>query len=258
MRASFTIDRSSLASSKSKLQAEINRYMLAKRSEFAAALRETAGEMAVALGERTFPGDGAIGYTVRSVRADVSQVYAQPGRIYEILKASDPRAAGAFWGAIKNGDISKAREIVRSSGTAIAGIEIGTPLRPSLHRDSRDPKTGHPNTRGYPLQLVSKEELEAYTKAVVKEIGKTAAGWFAAADDLGADGNAVRWKGIGVHGKGGGTALIEIGKYSIVITLVNSGHLAKKHISPSQLARIRQRANEQLISRLKERMKQAA
>lgn len=257
MRQAFKIDASALASAKSKLQAELNRHLGAARATFAKELRETAGELAMELADRTFPSDGAIGYTVRSVRADVASVYVLPGRVFEVLQSADPAEAGAFWAAMKNGNLSRAREIVRQSGTYIAGIEIGSALRPSHHTSSRDPKTGNVAIPK-PLQMVTKQERDDYTRLVVREIGKTASGWMACADDLGANGNFVRWKGIAVHGKSGGSVRIQISATRIAIILNNKRHLARKHISPGQLARIRKRANEELLIRLKQKSKIAA
>jgi hypothetical protein len=255
MRQAFKIDASALASAKSKIQAELNRHLSAARSKFAKELRETAGELAMELADRTFPSDGAIGYTVRSVRGDVASVYVLPGRVFEVLQYADPAEAGAFWSAMKRGDLSRARQIVRRSGTYLAGIEIGAPLRPSHHTSARDPKTGNVILEA-PLQMVTKQERDDYTRLVVREIGKTASGWMACADDLGADGNFVRWKGIAVHGKNGGSVRIQISATRIAIILVNHRHLARKHISPGQLQSIRREANEKLLRRLEAQSKQ--
>jgi hypothetical protein len=257
MRQAFKIDASALASAKSKLQAEINRHLVGSRAKLAVELRETAGELAMELADRTFPGHEAIGYTVRSVRADVASVYALPGRVFEVLQSADPAEAGAFWSAMKRGDLSRAREIVRQSGTYIAGIEIGSALRPYHHTSSRDPKTGNVAIPK-PLQMVTKQERDDYTRLVVREIGKTASGWMACADDLGANGNFVRWKGIAVHGKSGGSVRFVLTETRIAIILNNKRPLARKHISPGQLARIRKQANEKLLIRLKEKTKIAA
>lgn len=245
MSAALSIPSGALATMKRKVAEDYKRHLDKQRVALGHALIKVAGETAIALAERTFPSSMAIGITVKKVRSDVHKVYATPSKVFGIIEASNPPAARQFWHAMKIGDIARAREIVRTSGSHAAEIRIGGSLDPSLHEKSRNPKNGNV-ALAYPLQLCTKQEIAVQVKHTIAKIGKTASGWYAAADDLGANGNTVRWKGIGVHGKGGGRIRSIITPTSITIVLINNRQLARKHISPIQKARILAASRESL------------
>jgi hypothetical protein len=70
-----------------------------------------------------------------------------------------------------------------------------------------------------------------------------------AADDLGANGNTVRWKGIAIHGKEGGSAEMVVTGKAIFAILRNTRPLARKHISPIQISRIMEKAHKDILTR---------
>lgn len=213
-------------------------------------IRIVAAHTAEALGSLTFPGPSAIGIAVAAMRFDFSRVYATGSKVYKILEESDPKRASRFYAAWKQGDISTAREVIRSSGTSVSGIEIGKALDPSIRERYRD-KNGRVMCKA-PVQLVHSSEYQAALKVAIAEIGKTAAGWFACAQKLGGDGNAVAWKGTAVHGRSGGSISYEQDDFGARVILRNKMPLAKKHLSPGQIARVREWAREELRELLRE------
>jgi len=214
-------------------------------------LRDVAGELAMNIGKQTFPGQYRIGLAVAAIRFDLSRVYATPGKIYEILHEDSPPNAARFWRAIKLGDMAAARDAVRGSGTSIRSIIIGSPLDPSFHEASRSKKDGRVYRVTF-AQMVTKEELDAYSKKIVASLGKTASGWFACAEKLGADGNLIRWMGTSVHGSDGGDPTYEITPRGTRIRLRNHRPLAKKHRSPGHLNRSIKHAKKQLAEKIRE------
>lgn len=221
------------------------------------AIRRTGAEVAEELSARTFPSENAIGITVKAVRFDVSLVYCTGGKAYEILAGhSGKPLAGKFYHLYKSGDLSAARAVLRASGSPIASIILGTPLQPALHESVRN-KEGRV-IAAYPLQICPAEEIAAHSKIVIAEIGKTAAGWSACAEKLGGDGNAIRWKGTGVHGSAAGDVQWIEDEFGVHLILENNSHLAKKHISPGQVAAIMEPARERLRERLKQSITAAA
>lgn len=248
MSRSIYIRSSDFSSQKSALKAQLEKRFRRLQDKIPEPVREVVAKAAEALGTQTFPGPQAIGFTVRSMRQDFSKVYATASRVYRILDGRNESLARSFYAAWKRGDLSVVRSILRDSGTEISGIEVGRSLDPSLREGFRDS-----NGRvvcPLPVQLVRKEEYEAALQVAIAEIGKTASGWFACAQQLGGDGNAVRWKGVAVHGSAGGTASIEDSSFGSAVVLRNHMPLAKKHLSPGQVARIQEQVREDLRLRL--------
>ena len=249
----ISLNRQKLASMKSSLQTEFTRQIEKSKTEAMHEAINTAAWAAEALAIFTFPSRPGIIYALKAMRQDVSAVYALPGAVFDRLK-SNPSQANAFWAAMKNGDIARARSIVRASGTSIASIQIGDALDPSLHDRARDSKTGRVILEN-PLQMVTKQELDAYMKTAIRRLGKTASGWVAAFHDLGGAGDTGSWwKGTTIHGSDGGHARISQTKQSVTITLINTRPLARKHLSPGQVDRIMKDARERLLQGLKSKI----
>lgn len=252
MSRSIRIDESKWNAQKSALRSMLEGRLRNARAVLSDELRETGAFVAEELGKRTFPSDSAIGLAVAAMRFDLHQVYATSGKVYEILDSTvGKRTANAFYVSWKRGDLSAARQIVRNSGSPISQIVIGEPLRAELRESVRNQK-GRVST-AYPLQLVSKGEIDAHAKIAIAEIGKTASGWFACAERLGGDGNAVSWKGTARHGSGGGSVSFSESDTGVHLVLSNEMPLAKKHISPGQVAAILEQGKEFLKRRLQSR-----
>ncbi len=258
MSRSFSIDQSALDAQASKLRRIMESKARRIRDRLPEPLRVVAAETAGALAERTFPSSQAIGLAVAALRHDFSLVYASPSKAYKILEESNPQTAKAFYSAWKRGDLARAGEIIRSSGTSIASIQIGRDLDPSL-RDKYRNKNGRVVVRA-PLQLVTSEQYSAALQVALLEIGKTASGWLACAQKLGGDGNVIKWKGIAIHGSEGGDIQLQITEFGARLILHNRRPLARKHISPSQVAAIREAARNHMANLMKDlvRSSQAA
>ena len=243
------LDASRFRASLSSLQGSLDQQLAAKVEALTPILRAEAATIAEQLSERTFPSPMAIGYASRALRFDVGRVYCTASKVYQILEStSGKNIAVAFYAAWKRGDISAARRVLRQSGSPISNIEIGSPLNPNLRESVRD-KHGRVQA-AYPLQVVTASELKSFAAAALREIGKTSAGWSACAEQLGGDGNKIRWKGTTVHGASAGEATITATKSTITATLHNKRPLARHHISPSQLTRILAAAIDRLRAKI--------
>lgn len=243
--AGITINQGKFSAQKNKLRKTLEAKILATRDQLETAMKPIVAKAAEELGERTFPGPNAIGLAVGAMRYDITRVYITAGAAYEIIeKSAGPRRAGAFYSAMKNGNFAAARGILRSAGTPIASIRLGEPLDPQLHKRSRN-ASGRVKL-SQPLQICEREEIQAYIKQAISEIGKTSAGWYAAAAALGGDGNAIPWKGIARHGSQGGSASIQRTNSAITITIRNHSSLARKHLSAGQVAPICERAKQKI------------
>jgi hypothetical protein len=251
MSAALSIPPGAMNRIGGRIASDFGKKFTSARHAIADAVLEVAGDTAVALAERTFPSVMAIGYAVRSVRSDVSSVYATPGKIFAVLESKDPVLAGKFWAAMKKGDLSSARQIVQQSGTSVANIRIGGSLDPALHEKSRN--NNGTVTIPAPLQMCTKEEIAQYTKTVIAQLGKTASGWSACAAELGQT-VPTNWKSVAVHGRSGGHIRPALSPQSISITLVNTRPLARKHLSPGQAATIRKNAAEYLGRAIQSRL----
>lgn len=250
MSRHIRIDASRLASAKSTLRAAMEKRIGTIGEATRAPLRDTGAFVATELALRTFPSNSAVGLAAGAMRFDLRRVYATPSRFYKILEASaGEKTAKSFYAHWKSGNITRVKQIVRNSGSPVASIIIGETLKPALRESVRD-KNGRVMT-AYPLQLVTDAELVAHTKIALQEIGKTASGWFACAERLGADGNAVPWKGTARHGNAGGTVSWSQSETGIHLTLTNKSPLAHKHISPGQVDSIIKRGRLFLASRLR-------
>lgn len=242
---SFFLQSSQWSASKSALKTALARKLDRMQQALPEALRKTGATAAERLGELTFPGPSAIGIAMAAMRFDFGRIYATPGKVFEILEGTaGKQAAGAFYAAWKRGDLDRARDIIRRSASPISSIIVGRALDPSLREKFRD-RNGRVMS-AYPQQLVSQEEYAAGLKVAIAEIGKTASGWFACAEQLGGDGNRIRWKGTAVHGSDGGSVEIEWTEFGVRLIMTNHRQLARKHLSPGQVQRIHQEAMENL------------
>jgi hypothetical protein len=242
MSAMITLDRSRFDAQLAKVRKELESHVASGMRETEEKIRQVAIRAAQDLAERTFPSPMAIGLAVAAMRFDIGRVFITAGKAYETLKdAKGERIAGAFYAAYKHGDFSRALSVLRASGV-LPGIEIGR-LDPALHERARNPKNGRVEL-ARPLQIVTSEELAAYMRKQVAEIGKTSSGWNACAAKLGGSESATRWKGTAVHGTDGGSAAIENNGGKIVVNLTNLRPLARKHISPGQVDAILKRSRD--------------
>lgn len=254
---SFHIDQSRFDAQKNALASRLTRRADKLKSEMTEPIREVGAQAAEMLAAVTFPGPAAIGLAIAAMRFDFGRVYATAGKIYEILDSSAGKAvAGAFYAAWKRGNIDAARLIIRKSQSPISDIIIGRALDPSIREKARD-KNGRVMS-AHPKQLVTDDDFAAGLKTAIAEIGKTASGWFACAEKLGGDGNAIRWKGTTVHGSDGGSVEIQVHDAGVRLVMTNHRSLAKKHISPGQVERVREWTRETLRERFAEAVRQVA
>ncbi|MES2923690.1 MAG: hypothetical protein V4819_19200 [Verrucomicrobiota bacterium] len=244
----ISVDRSRLDSQLSDVRRSMESKIGDSQRETEEKIRLAAIYVAQECAERTFPSASAIGLAVAAMRFDISRVFITAGSAYEKVKqTAGVGAAGAFYAAYKRGDHSRALTILRTAGI-LPGISIGQ-LDPALHERARNPKDGRVML-AQPLQIVGKDELAAYVKEQIAKIGKTASGWNACAAKLGGSESATRWKSTAIHGDDGGEISIENTGAKIVFNITNLRPLARKHLSPGQLATIAKRGRDYLMQLL--------
>ncbi len=243
------IDTAALAASANALQRALEGRIPEAVAELRHAVTETAIETAQALAARTFPAAFGFALAKREMLWELSRLYATGGRVFkEMAEAGEGPLAARFYRAYKMGRFSEANSILLMSRTPWSSVPVGR-LDPALHERSRNSSTGQINVQN-PLQIVPKEDLEEYGKLAIKRLGKTASGWLACAEQLGGDGNKPKWKGTAMHGPNGGFAEIHQTATGFVVRMFNTRPLARKHLSPGQLATIQRQANRRLAERL--------
>ena len=245
----LTINLTQLRAQATVLEAVLMGRITEAKAALHDAVRETGAETAEKLAARTFP--AAYGFKVAAdrMRFELSRLYATGGTVFQALKeAGEMQLAVRFYREYKSGNLAAAGTVLRQSKTAYAGIPIG-PLDPSLHDKARNKSTGHIEVK-LPWQIVPEKDLVFYKTLAIKRLGKTASGWSACAEQLGGDGNKPKWKGTAMHGSNGGHAQVIESDFGYHVVMRNLRPLARKHISPGQVARIKKQA----ITALQERM----
>lgn len=243
------IDTAQLAKSASALQRALQGRIPEAAAEVRHSVTETAVETAHALAARTFP--AAFGFALAKGRLthELRLIYATAGNVFDsMLFAGERPLATKFYAAYKSQDYAEARRILQKTRTHWRSVPIG-PLDPSLHERFRNPSNGHIEVER-PQQIVTAEDLKAYTAIAIQRLGKTASGWMACAEQLGGDGNKPKWKGTAMHGPDGGFAEVNQTPTGYVIRMFNTRKLARKHLSPGQLKRIQRQAQRRLAERL--------
>jgi len=78
-----------------------------------------------------------------AISADINKVYGSPGKLYALVKARKPSAAGGFWAAVKAKDWATANRIAEPiTGERLREFDDGT-----AHEQRRNARTGRVNGR---------------------------------------------------------------------------------------------------------------
>lgn len=189
------------------VNASLRRFAQVSKKEITPLVRQSARRVAVNLAFRTQP----YGQSSRSealgkvaVRRDILRVYATPGMLYEMVedRAGKPGVANYFYGLCKNGKWPQARKLLQSLGIV---VQVRQTVDRSHHRSARDAR-GRVPAGTEPRQLVgggkNGDSLERYIDQVQLRVGWSAAGWSAAAMELGGTRGIPKWKKKGRKGPG--------------------------------------------------------
>jgi len=121
-----------------------------------------------------------------AVESDIRSVYAQPGRIYELIKSYDgERAANGWWWLLKNDPTKARRYLELEAPSRLRGLQIGFDGG-AVHRANRNRRTGR--VRGGPYGLILDQRntgLNRYIRERKKRVGLLASGWVSDAGKLG-------------------------------------------------------------------------
>ena len=251
MSRSLSLDSSKMRAQVSGLKEQLGRKYAITQERVTLAAREVARRAAVALAMRTFPAIGAyVHYTKLSIAYDIRQVFISPSNAFEILKSEvGENWARRFYAAYKRGNIQLALDVLRQSGSSLAGIGVG-PIDPEMHQAARSGYRQHVKLKT-PLRIVPADRLAAYIKKVQMEVGKAAAGWSACAVILGGEDGVPYWKSAAFHGKDGGEVHTTNEATRAGITLINRVPHIRRLISGGQIAAIQNQARADLLAELK-------
>lgn len=230
---------------KSRLEGELRKRMVKLEGH----LREVAGEIATEAALITFP--KSAGDDIRFVRAaiiaDIRRIFPTASEAFGILERSNPAIARAFYVAWKRGDLRSARNILRGSGTILSSVSFGPPSR-SLHESARSgPRR---RVRGLPLRICSDQARADFVSETIRRIGRAAAGWSAAAEQIGAGASIPDLKSTRRHGRAGGDMLILRSATGVRYVIRNSVDYIAQNITAAEVQRLTQLGR----ARLRERM----
>ena len=174
--------------------------------ELAAATGKPYGEIvrrngrliAISLGIQTQPlGDGpeARAQGEKAIRRDMARVFSSPSKVYASLKSisasgkhTGEQLAKAFYKAVKQGDLHRAQEILRSVG-------IYTPvgkLDPAVHQTRRGAR-GAVGGKSASLIVTNPKALATYQRKILRNVGIAKGGWAGAAAALGGMRGLPQW-----------------------------------------------------------------
>jgi len=133
----------------------------------------------------------------KAVARDLARVYISPAKIFSQLKNWSNAKLGAsiarqFYKAIKSGNISEARSILRRSGISAQHLEIIDWDSGAHHRKSRN-KYGRVQTSNKPVIVTDPKRIKEYVKAKQKLVGWAKSGWIAAGRQVNGKGTASAW-----------------------------------------------------------------
>jgi hypothetical protein len=237
MSSGVHINRAELDGHVAGLRQLLDGHLTRHRSAAEEAVRKAAIYAAGEFTRLTFPNRFGFVLARATMIADVHSVYATGGKVFKSIVESDGQAlARQFYAAYINDNFQAARNILARSRSRFRSVPLGT-LNPALHDSARSPKTGRVRIP-CPLQIVSKQDLDRYLVIAIRRIGKTAAGWSACADLLGAPAGE-HWKSTALHGTDGGQIEKIIDGNKVTYILRNLRPLARHHLSGGQVRRVR-------------------
>lgn len=248
------LDRSKLMRSSRKLADALKAEGMREKAAVEKATKDAAAFAARDLARVTFPNRFGFVLAKAAMIADVRQVYATAGDVYQKMKdAGDPpQILNGFYGAFMAGDYSAAREFLRRSRANVGRARVGGGLDESLHDQARGGRARPSNKE--PLQIVRPDERKRYEAKAIKRLGKTASGWSACAEILG-EPQKDGWKSTAVHGFGGGAVTVKRTDSAVFYVLKNLRPMARRHISGGQVKRVLSQASMRMLGAVKKRAK---
>jgi hypothetical protein len=110
----------------------------------------------------------------KAVARDISKVYATPGRAYEDI---NQRYKGAFWKAYKDGDFSRAQDILNANGSSLRGVPMERFDGGSAHKSARNTTTGRVRQNRPSMIITNPKALAKYVEEEQKHVGTGKGGW---------------------------------------------------------------------------------
>jgi hypothetical protein len=185
------------------------------------------------------------------VRSDIRSVYGMPRDAYNEIKEKDAKSARAFWRHHRAGEQSQASEIARKViGKGLYAFDGGKVHQRLKGNNAR----GRSQRRIY--FIPDDTFLKFYIQSIQDRVGWLAAGWRAAAEELGV--KLPQW--IGRHTAAPGAVRVEVSDHSFKIVATNAvkfaseaGDLTRRvqYAVESQAAAMNRRADDFLKRKLR-------
>jgi hypothetical protein len=113
------------------------------------------------------------------VEGDIRKIYGTPGDAFELIKAKDEKAAGAFWAAHQKRNFTEANRVMES----VVGKRLHSFDGGNLHKRMR--RKGSVRSRSIIFFVEDEKDLKDYIKSRQKQVNFLQAGWLSAALKLG-------------------------------------------------------------------------
>lgn len=163
-----------------------------------------------------------------AVMRDIRKVYITPGKLYDMIKAKEPKAAAGFWQLVKAKQFDKANRIARRWAFPEL-LDFGTDDG-ALHQSKR--RFGRVTITKPAAAVENPKYLNAYIKSQQSRVGLLAAGFKSAADRLQV--KIPPW--IARHSPAVGNIRIDRKTGQFAITISNNARHGRKNDLPRRIA----------------------
>lgn len=244
-----------------EVQSALVRYAVEKNIPVSKSMRMSARRIAVNLTYETEPRgfDGAAEASgKKAILGDLRKVYATATQVYQaILSYDNLNLAKAFYAAMKNGEIEKAREYLAGSVSNWKNLPIGV-LDPSVHQSARASGGRVRHSQKIPAMIVAAENFLHYLDWIQARSGLCASAWAQCATKLGSSRGIPGWK-KGRHGvsKTKSNVIDQSTSDAAIITMENLVPYVDRACDERKMERVVRREEEVLLD-LIERALQAA
>jgi hypothetical protein len=170
--------------------------------EFSKLVRANGRSICVYLAYQTQPlGDDARAKSQgeQAIIRDLYRVYATPESVYDSMKKmaghgkqTGEQIARAFYAAVANGKIERARKILHASGIQESRIDLGNWDDGKIHQRRRNAR-GRVSGRSPSLIVLKPEKLRAYAKKILRNVGIAKSSWADSARALGGVRGIPQW-----------------------------------------------------------------
>lgn len=222
MSRAFYVDLKKMESQSRKIRVLLKRRSIKYKSKIKEALEHSAMYAAASLTQNTFPKGYGFVLVKKQMIFDICQIFISGSKVYaSIEESSGKQLAGAFYAAYKQRNYSEANRVLQRTSSQYSSLEF-SPLSITKDLDHRYHKK----------QIVSKEDMEQYLPIAIRRIGKTASGWASCVEQLGGDGDFIKWKGTTIHGGDGGEVIFIEDADGMRVWMSNLRELAYNHTNP--------------------------